>query len=90
MKKILEKYIPKELFLRPKSGFAVPIGSWIKDPLKDWANDMLNEAKTKSQSFIKPQKINQIWNSHLNNEYDYTPQIWSILIWQSWLNKSDL
>ena len=90
LKEILGKYIPKELFIRPKSGFAVPIGIWIKGPLKEWANDLLNQAKIKNQGFLESDKITKIWTSHLNNEYDYTPQIWSILMWQSWLNSSDL
>tara|TARA_Y100000589_G_scaffold164083_1_gene155942 strand:+ start:3470 stop:5425 length:1956 start_codon:yes stop_codon:yes gene_type:complete len=88
LKKILGQYIPKDLFQRPKSGFAVPIGTWIKGPLKEWANDLLNESKIKNQGFLESKKIAKIWARHLNNEYDYTPQIWSILMWQSWINSS--
>ena len=57
MQNILKKYIPKQLFNRPKAGFSVPIGLWMKGPLKEWANDfLLNDAKNKNQGFIESEK----------------------------------
>ncbi len=88
LKEILEKYIPPELFMRPKSGFAVPIGSWLKGPLKEWANDLLSNNKIKNQGYLNYKLVEEVWGKHINNEYDYTPQIWSILMWQSWLEQN--
>tara|TARA_Y100000589_G_scaffold313221_1_gene334340 strand:- start:19695 stop:21659 length:1965 start_codon:yes stop_codon:yes gene_type:complete len=85
LKDILKKYIPEDMFLRPKAGFAVPIGSWLKGPLRDWACDLLSENKIKEQEFLNYKLIEEIWSKHNKNEYDYTPQLWCILMWQSWI-----
>ncbi len=88
LKNILGKYIPEELFLRPKSGFSVPIGQWLKSSLKDWANELLSENKIKKQGYLDYKIIKKLWESHLSNKYDYTPQLWCILMWQSWLENN--
>ena len=85
LKDILKKYIPQELYRRPKAGFAVPIGLWLKGPLKEWARDLLSESKIKEQGYLDFNKVENIWNRHIENKYDYTPQLWCILMWQAWL-----
>ena len=85
LKEILSKYIPQKLYRRPKSGFAVPIGTWLKGPLKEWAQELLLERKIKEQGYLDYKKIDYIWKKHIENKYDYTPQIWCVLMWQSWL-----
>ena len=85
LKEILSKYIPQKLYRRPKSGFAVPIGTWLKGPLKEWAQELLLERKIKEQGYLDYKKIDYIWKKHIENRYDYTPQIWCVLMWQSWL-----
>ena len=88
LKNILAKYIPRELFLRPKSGFSVPIGEWLKNSLKDWAIELLSEEKIKQQGYLDYKIIKKLWESHLSNKYDYTPQLWCVLMWQSWLDNN--
>ena len=88
LKNILAKYIPRELFLRPKSGFSVPIGEWLKNSLKDWAIELLSEEKIKQQGYLDYKIIKKLWESHLSNTYDYTPQLWCVLMWQSWLDNN--
>ena len=88
LKDILKKYIPEDMFIRPKAGFSVPIGRWIKSPLKEWANDLLSEKKINEQGFLDYKLIKYMWDKHLNDQYDYTPQLWCILMWQAWLEKN--
>ena len=88
LKDILKKYIPEDMFIRPKAGFSVPIGRWIKSPLKEWANDLLSEQKINEQGFLDYKLIKYMWDKHLNDQYDYTPQLWCILMWQAWLEKN--
>ena len=88
LKEILNKYIPKEFFKRPKSGFAVPIGMWLKGPLKEWANELLSEEKIKKQGYLEYKKISKIWEMHNKGKNDFTPQLWCILMWQSWLENN--
>ena len=85
LRKILSKYIPLEIIDRPKTGFAVPIGEWLRGPLKEWAEDLIKEEKLISQGYINHEKVRNIWEMHQSRSYDYTSQIWSILMFQCWL-----
>ena len=66
LKSILNKYIPKELFNRPKTGFAMPIDSWLRGPLKNWANDLLDPLLIKEQGFFDYKSIRFLWDEHIS------------------------
>lgn len=85
LREILYKYVPKELIERPKTGFGVPIGDWLKGPLKDWAEDLLNQEKLAQQGYLEPLIVHKYWKEHLSGSRDWTFRIWSILMFQSWL-----
>ena len=85
LREILYKYVPKDMIERPKTGFSIPIGDWLRGPLKEWAEDLLDNDKIKSQGFLKPENVSSIWKLHKSGKYDYTSRIWSILMFQSWL-----
>ena len=87
LKKILYKYIPKEYFKRPKTGFSLPIASWLRGPLKEWANDLMNKNLIKRQGYLSYENVNKVWFNHLNGKSDNTELIWTILMWQSWITK---
>tara|TARA_B100001093_G_C26850657_1_gene1024970 strand:+ start:1297 stop:3285 length:1989 start_codon:yes stop_codon:yes gene_type:complete len=85
LRKILSKYVPLEIIDRPKTGFAVPIGEWLRDPLKEWAEELMSEEKLIKQGYINHNKVRDLWEMHLSRKYDHTPILWSILMFQSWL-----
>ena len=85
IKQILKKYIPEELINNPKSGFAMPIGNWLRGPLKEWASSMMDEYKIRNQSFLDINVVNNLWADHLNCKKDNTEILWRILMWQCWL-----
>ena len=85
LREILYKYVPKDMIERPKTGFSIPIGDWLRGPLKEWAEDLLDNDKIESQGFLKPENVSSIWKLHKSGKYDYTSRIWSILMFQSWL-----
>ena len=85
LRQILKKYIPEVLVNNPKSGFAMPIGNWLRGPLKDWASYMMNEAILINQSFLDTKKVKILWEDHLNFKRDNTEILWRILIWQCWI-----
>ena len=88
LRKILYKYIPKELINRPKTGFAMPIGKWIcNEPLRDWAETLLSSKTIKEQGFLNNEEIQRIWRIHKSGKADYTSSIWTVLMWQAWLNE---
>ena len=85
IRKILYKYVPKELIERPKAGFAVPVGQWLREPLREWADDLLNESKMRHEGYFNPKLVRKIWDQHQSKECDWTSRLWAILMFQAWL-----
>ena len=85
LRQILYKYVPSEIIERPKTGFGIPLGEWLRGPLRDWAEDLMNEQELLEQGFLNHDKVRKIWELHLNGNCDYTAKIWSVLMFQSWL-----
>jgi asparagine synthase (glutamine-hydrolysing) len=88
LRQVLYKYVPKELIERPKAGFAVPIGQWLRGPLREWAENLLCEKRLKAEGFLRSAPIRQAWAEHLCGKRDHTAKIWSVLMFQSWLEKN--
>ncbi|WP_275270446.1 asparagine synthase (glutamine-hydrolyzing) [Limnobacter sp. P1] len=84
LRQILYQHVPRELIERPKAGFAIPIGQWLRGPLRAWAENLLNPQKMKDQGFLNAEPITIAWREHQAG-YDRTPQLWAILMWQAWL-----
>ena len=82
---ILEKYVPTELFERPKMGFAVPIADWLRGPLFEWADSLLNEARLGKEGYFNPSLVRAIWVAHTRDKKEYSFYLWGILMFQSWL-----
>ncbi len=87
LRNILYKYVPKELFERPKSGFGIPIGNWLREDLRDWAEDLLNESEIKKEGILNPVLIREIWKEHLTGKGDWQYPLWDVLMFQAWKKK---
>ena len=85
LREVLKRYLPYNLIDRPKSGFAVPIAKWLKGPLKNWADELLDEKLIDSQEFLSSKSIKSIWNEHLSGKQNWSKKLWTILMFQSWL-----
>jgi asparagine synthase (glutamine-hydrolysing) len=88
LRQVLYKYVPKELIDRPKAGFAIPIGQWLRGPLRDWAEALLDEKRLEVEGYFYPKPIRDKWLQHLTGRYDHTPSLWAVLMFQSWLESS--
>jgi asparagine synthase (glutamine-hydrolysing) len=84
---LLRRYLPDELVERPKAGFALPIGAWLRTPgrLRGWAEDLLAEQALRSTGVLDPAEVRQIWKEHLSGRHNRQYQLWDILMLQAWL-----
>ena len=88
LQQVLYKYFPEKLFDRPKMGFGVPIGSWLRGPLRCWAEDLLNESKLQKENFFNPEPIRNKWKEHLSGTHNWQYHLWDILMFQAWLDSN--
>lgn len=87
LRQILYRHVPRELIERPKAGFAIPVGEWLRGPLREWAEDLLAEQRLSVQGYLDATPIHIRWREHLSGRRDWTPSLWSVLMFQSWLDR---
>jgi asparagine synthase (glutamine-hydrolysing) len=85
LRRILYRHVPRELIERPKMGFGVPLDSWLRGPLKDWAAELLDPAKLRQQGYLKDAPISQAWAEHQSGRRNHQYGLWTVLMFQAWL-----
>jgi asparagine synthase (glutamine-hydrolysing) len=90
LRQIIDKYIPYGMHNKPKTGFSIPLGAWLRGPLKDWSNDLLNSYISNSDEHSRNKKIQAMWAAHLGQKHDFSRQLWVVLMFESWRNGKDV
>ena len=85
LRRVLDRYVPRELIERPKAGFAVPLAQWLRGPLRAWAQELLAPVRLKAQGQLDADKITQLWQQHQTGSFDRSTYLWNVIAFQAWL-----
>jgi asparagine synthase (glutamine-hydrolysing) len=89
LRQLLYKHVPKALIERPKQGFSIPLAEWLRGPLRDWAEALLDEQRLIHEGYFDPAPILHKWNEHLAGRGNWQHHLWSVLMFQAWLEKQN-
>lgn len=84
LKHALARFVPRELFDRPKAGFSIPMEDWLRGGLREWAGDLLSPSDLASSGFLNCGLISRLWNEHLSGQVDHSLCLWDVLMFQQW------
>ncbi len=85
LRRVLDRYVPRPLVDRPKMGFGMPLDAWLRGPLRDWAESLLEESTMRAQGLLDPKPIREKWEVHMAGKGEWKYHLWAVLMLQSWM-----
>lgn len=89
LRRILHRHVPQELVERPKTGFGVPIDSWLRGPLKTWAADLLTPTSLERHSLFRSEPVQALWREHQAGTRNWQYLLWDVLMAVAWFDAQD-
>ena len=89
LRQVLYRHVPKALVERPKMGFSVPLGDWLRGPLRPWAENLLAEQRLRQAGFFDAARVRQVWDAHLSGRRNHEYMLWNVLMFESWRDRWD-
>ncbi|MBM4338105.1 MAG: asparagine synthase (glutamine-hydrolyzing) [Deltaproteobacteria bacterium] len=87
LKRAMKEFLPEGVVHRPKKGFGVPIAKWVKGPLKGLFSEFLSKSRIKREGFLNPEYVEKLLHDHLFNRKDHRKQLWTLLVWELWVDR---
>jgi asparagine synthase (glutamine-hydrolysing) len=87
LRRVLDQYLPRHLVDRPKMGFGVPVGAWLRGPLRDWAEALLDPTRIRDEGLLDGALVAQHWREHLSGRRNWSYRLWAVLMFQAWAEK---
>src|SRR5439155_1666962 len=87
LRQVLRKHVPEQLVDRPKTGFAVPVASWLRGPIKNWADDLLDARKLRAEGFLDSDRVGPVWARHQAGTQNSQDRLLCVLMFESWLDE---
>ncbi|MBN8224807.1 MAG: asparagine synthase (glutamine-hydrolyzing) [Xanthomonadales bacterium] len=87
LRQLLDRHVPRELVERPKMGFGIPLDDWLRGPLRDWAEALLDEGRLRREGYLQPEPIREAWKQHQGGQASFGYRLWSVLMFQAWLER---
>jgi asparagine synthase (glutamine-hydrolysing) len=84
LRQVLDRYVPRALVERPKMGFGIPIDAWLRGPLRDWAESLLDERRLADGGLIDPAPVRRMWAGHLSGRRNFQYPLWTVLMLEAW------
>lgn len=88
LREVLARHVPRRLWERSKMGFGVPIGEWLRNELRPWAEELLAERRLRSDGIFVPGPIRERWTEHLRGTRNWQHHLWDVLVFQAWLDET--